>query len=60
MRAESERQAKQAEDERRELLELFARCKQENQWPAYGEGLQMLDFPAYAKRDNEIEVSYAD
>lgn len=50
----------QAHDERRELLELFARCKKENHWPAYGQGLQMLDFPAYAKRDNEVEVSFVD
>ncbi len=49
----------QGDDERRELLELLARCQKERTWPAYGSGLQMLDFPAYAKRDNEIEVSYA-
>ena len=50
----------QAADERRELLDLYARCQRENHWPAYGQGLQLLDFPAYAKRDSELEVFYAD
>lgn len=50
----------QANDERRELLELYARCKRENHWPTYGTGFQLLDFPAYAKKSNEIEVSYAE
>jgi exodeoxyribonuclease VIII len=50
----------QADDERAELLDLYARCMESGQWPAYGQGLQMLDFPAYAKRDSEVEVSFAD
>jgi exodeoxyribonuclease VIII len=50
----------QAKDERRELLELYARCKRDDRWPTYGTGLQLLDFPAYAKRSNEVEVSFAD
>jgi hypothetical protein len=50
----------QADDERRELIDLYARCQRENTWPAYGTGLQILDFPAYAKRDTEVEVSYVD
>jgi hypothetical protein len=50
----------QAIDERAELLDLYARCTAANHWPAYGQGLQLLDFPAYAKRDSEVEVSFAD
>ena len=50
----------QAYDERRELLERFAWCRNEGKWPAYGQGTQLLDFPAYAKRSNELEVSFVD
>ena len=50
----------QGHDEHRELIERFAWCKRENEWPAYGAGLQLLDFPAYAKRSTEVEVSYAE
>lgn len=50
----------QAKDERRELIERFAWCKREDEWPAYGSGPQLLDFPAYAKRSNELEVSFVD
>lgn len=50
----------QAREERRELLELYARCQRDDYWPPYGTGLQLLDFPAYAKRSNEVEVSYVD
>lgn len=50
----------QAEDERRELLELYARCKESDEWPAYGAGLQLLDFPAYAKRSGEVEIEWAE
>lgn len=52
--------ASQAEDERRELLELFARCKRDNYWPPYGTGLQLLDFPAWATRSGEVEVEFAE
>lgn len=50
----------QADDERAELMDLYARCLESGRWPAYGNGLQMLDFPAYAKRDSEVEVAFAD
>lgn len=46
----------QGKDERRELIERLAWCQSENQWPAYGAGLQLLDFPAYAKAGGEVEV----
>lgn len=52
--------AEQGRDEWRELLERFAWCKANDQWPPYGTGPQLLDFPAYAKRSTELEVSYAD
>lgn len=52
--------AQQAADERRELLERFAWCKREDQWPAYGEGPQLLDFPAYAKRSGEVDIEWID
>lgn len=51
--------AEQAKDERRELLELFAYCRKENAWPAYGQGYQLLDFPAWATRSAEVDVSWA-
>lgn len=47
----------QGEEEREELLTRFANCKQSDTWPAYGDGLQPLDFPAYAKAGGEIEIS---
>lgn len=50
----------QGEAERSELTEMFARCQRENWWPPYGTGVQLLDFPAYAKRDSEIEVGWAE
>ncbi len=52
--------ADQAIDERADLIELYARCKRENHWPAYGAGYQLLDFPAYAKQSTEVEVTYAE
>lgn len=52
--------AEQAHDERRELLELFARCQKDDYWPPYGTGIQMLDFPAYAKRSGAVDVSWAE
>jgi hypothetical protein len=52
--------AEQARDQRRELLELYARCHKEGHWPAYGSGYQLLQYPAYALRSTEVEVSYAD
>jgi hypothetical protein len=50
----------QERDERRELLDKFAYCQREDRWPTYGSGVLPLDYPAYAKRSNEVEVSYAD
>lgn len=52
--------AEQARDERRELLELYARCQREGCWPAYGTGYRLLQYPAYALRSNEVEVAYVE
>lgn len=48
----------QGRDERRELIERLAWCQRENVWPAYGAGIQLLDFPAYAKQGGEVEVEF--
>lgn len=50
----------QGHDERREMLERLAWCRAEDQWPSYGAGVQLLDFPAYAKRSAEVDVSWAE
>jgi hypothetical protein len=36
-------------DEVRELLDLYAECSRTNVWPAYGDGVQVLSLPAWAK-----------
>jgi exodeoxyribonuclease VIII len=48
----------QAEQERAELLDTYARCNSANEWPAYGAGLQLIGLPAWARRAEEIEVGY--
>lgn len=50
----------QGRDERRELMERLAWCQRENEWPAYGAGIQLLDFPAYAKQGGEVEVEWSE
>ena len=50
----------QSDDEREELISRYAWCVAENQWPAYGSGKQMLDFPAYAKRSGDVEVAFVE
>lgn len=52
--------AEQGRDEVRELLELYARCRATDTWPTYGDGVQLLDFPAYARRSTDIEVAFAE
>lgn len=47
----------QGVEERALLLARFAECKKSDTWPAYGNGVQLLDFPAYAKAGGEIEIS---
>jgi len=55
-----EEDAAQGADECAELRERFAWCQRENQWPAYGTGPQLVGLRKYAKRNNELEVSYVD
>jgi PDDEXK-like domain of unknown function (DUF3799) len=50
----------QGRDERRELMERLAWCRRENQWPAYGTGFQLLDFPAWAKDGGEVDVEWSE
>lgn len=50
----------QGKDERRELMDRLAWCRRENEWPAYGAGFQLLDFPAYAKNGGEVEVEWSE
>ena len=47
---------KQAIDECAELRMQYVGCVASNRWPAYGDGYMALDFPAYAKRDTEVEI----
>lgn len=48
----------QANDDRAELLQRMAYCREHNNWPSYGQGVQPLDYPAYAKRSGEVEVEF--
>jgi len=48
---------KQAVDECAELRALYAECVKSNRWSAYGDGYMALDFPAYAKRDTDVEIT---
>lgn len=50
----------QADDERAEHMQRLAWCLEHDTWPAYGEGKQLLDYPAYAKRSSEVEVSFVE
>jgi hypothetical protein len=50
----------QARDERSELMDRLEWCQRENVWPAYGEGFQLLDFPAYAKHGGEVEIEWSE
>lgn len=47
-------------EERRELMQRMAWCYANDQWPAYGQGLQPLDFPAWAKAGGEVEVEWSE
>lgn len=50
----------QGRDERAELMQRLAWCRRENEWPAYGSGIQLLDFPAYAKHGGEVEIEWSE
>lgn len=55
-----EEDAQQGVDECAELRERFAWCFRNDQWPAYGTGPQVVGLKKWAKRSNELEVSYVD
>lgn len=50
----------QGEQECSELLAYYAECREHNRWPAYAPADRMIDFPKWAKRSQELEVSYVD
>lgn len=50
----------QGEEEREELLAQYADCRNLNRWPAYPPEDRMIDFPAWAKPNKEVEVSFAE
>ncbi len=52
--------AEQGRDEVAELLDKFATCQRAGFWPAFGDGYQPIGLPAWARRNNEVEISYAD
>jgi hypothetical protein len=41
-------------------MQRIAWSLESDRWPAYGEGKQSLDFPAYAKRSGEVDVSFVE
>ena len=49
----------QACEEVTELLALYASCKKSGNWPAFGQGCNVIGLPAWARRSTEIEVAYA-
>lgn len=53
-----EEDAQQGADEVAELRDRFAWCTRENRWPAYGDGPQVIGLKKWAKRSNELEVSF--
>jgi hypothetical protein len=50
----------QGEEEVAELTEFYAQCMKADHWPAYTPDQRMIDFPKWAKRSQEVEVSYVD
>lgn len=48
----------QGRDEVAELLTTYAECKRTGTWPTYGQGVQFIALPKWARRSNEIEVAF--
>lgn len=42
-----------ASDERLLMLDRLSSCMRDDRWPAYGDGLLMAEWPAYASRERE-------
>lgn len=55
---DDETQAQGAE-EVSELMSLYAACYRSGNWPLTGGGSQIVGLPRWARRETEIEVSYA-
>lgn len=51
--------AAQGVEEVGELITLFSNCKRSGEWPLKGSGPQVVGLPGWARRETEIEVSYA-
>lgn len=51
--------AAQGQEEVAELLVKFRGCRDLNFWPAFGDGYQQTGLPLWARRSQELEVSYA-
>ena len=56
----SEDVERQGAEEVAELLDLYANCARTGVWPPYGTGPQIAEFPKWAIRNSEVEVSYVD
>jgi hypothetical protein len=52
--------AGQGQEEVAELLAKFKGCRDLGFWPAFGDGYQQTSLPIWARRSQELEVSYAD
>jgi 4-hydroxy-L-threonine phosphate dehydrogenase PdxA len=50
----------QSFEDHTELLQSLAQCEASGIWPAYGSGILELDFPAWAKRSGEVDVSFVE
>ena len=50
----------QVADEVAELLATFAECKARNEWPAFGDGFQLTGLRKWARRSQEVEVSFVE
>lgn len=48
----------QARDEVSELLHLYAECRRRDYWPSYTADQRVIGLPAWARRSNEVEVSF--
>lgn len=48
----------QGRDEVAELLTTYAECQRSGKWPTYGQGVQSIALPKWARRSNEIEVAF--
>ena len=50
----------QGQDEVADLLARFAECKKANHWPAFGDGFQLTGLLKWARRSQEVDVSFVE